>query len=498
MDPDTTPVTDEGSGIALEEHLTIVRIGGELRARLLATLQEAGWRLVQSGDLPSPDPAFLIVEPLDEIEQQLEVSRQAAAMADVELAEVLQEVSSVSGELERSERLRAELDGLADLVAAELAEARHVDDSTERLARITEGATGLGFDECAPGLLAWTTEIAAGTAEPDPDATALATRRSDIVRELASGAGSVDSSPAVLAAHERRHDLRSLSVELEGMLERGLTAESRQLIESAHAERARAEDAGGRRGEAASRAAMDVEIAALARLGYASFLDYQISTSTRSVGEHAETTLVGVRAEIAKADAELTAASEAAVVARAALEAELTEVDDAIRALAGDRSITGILARPAALGGLAEQVGKATEITLADGGACRQRLTELQPTVDTRTQEAARAEGAVESLEIARREVALAWEVATAAVAQAEAQLTELVNELVAAGPLAIDADVAWLPADRVSALFESAASAGPMVWCTDRTDVSTERAMGEPARWWQFRRRSRHGALTS
>jgi hypothetical protein len=498
MDPDVSPLGDEAAGISLEEHLTIVRIGGELRTRLLATLEGAGWQLVGSDDLPSPDPAFLILDPLDDLDQQLPVSRQAAALADDGLAEVLAEASAVSAELDHSERLRAELDGLADLVALELVNARHMDDSTERLARIAEGATGLGFDQCAPDILSWVAEIAARTATPDPTATELIARRGQITGELTNGAGSTERAPDILAAHERRHDLRSLSVELEGMLERGLTAESRQMIESAHTERGRTEDAGGRKGGAASREALDAEVAALARFGYASFLDYQISTSTRAVGDHAETTLRRVRAEIDQADADLVAAGQAARATQAELQAELATVDEAIAALAGNRAIEGILARPPVFEQMRDQLAQASDSVRATGTTCSDRLTELQPTVDARTQEAARAEGEVEGLEIARRELALAWEVAAAAVADAETALNELIVSLVADGPVAIDADVAWLPADRIAAILEAAAASGPVVWCTDRTDLSSSRALAEPARWWQFRRRSRHGALTA
>lgn len=498
MDPDASPVTDEGSGILLEEALTIVRVGGDLRGQLLATLEGAGWRLVRSDDLPSPDPAFLILEPPEDLDLQLPVARQAAALADGALAEVLDEMAQLRADLERSERLRAELDGLADLVAIELAEARHTDDSTERLSRITEGATGLGFDRCAPALASWSDEIAAGTAGPEPEAIALIDRRLAITHELAEGAGSVDRAPAVLAAHARRHQLRSLSVELEGMVERGLTSESRQLIESAHTERVRTEDGGGRRAVNAARDALDAEVAALARFGYASFLDYQISTSTRAVGEHAEATLVGVRAEIDEADRELSAAGAAAATAQAALLTELAEVDAAIRCLAGDRSIEGILARPSVLNDLRDEVNEARQAALACGSESTARLAELQPAVDSRTQEAARAEGEVEGLESARRELALAWEVAEAAVSQAESQLSALLAELILDGPLAIDADIAWLPAGRINAILEATAALGPVVWCTDRADLAAGRALAEPARWWQFRRRARHGALTA
>jgi hypothetical protein len=498
MDPDANPVTDDVAGIALEERLTVVRIGGDLRAQLLATLEGAGWQLVRNDDLPSPDPGFLLLDPIEPLELQLSTSRQAADLADSSLAEVLEEVSAVSAELDRSERLRAELDGLADLVAVELREARHVEDSPERIARIAEGATGLGFDALAPALSAWLTEIASGTAAPDPLATALAARRTRIAWELTEGSGSTERAPAVLDAHARRHDLRSLSVELEGMVERGLTVESRQLIESAHGERLRTEDAGGRRAGVASRDATAVEEAALARFGYASFLDYQISTSTRSVGEHAEMTLVGVRGEIEQAERDLTAAGIAAAETRTALQLELVEIEAAIAALAGDRSIEGIVARPAVFDELAEQIHTAGELAQAGGAANQARLAELQPIVDSRTQEAARAEGEVEGLVAELQDLRLDWDVAESAIAGAESELRTTLTGLVTQGPLAVDADMAWLAGDRLLAIFEEAAAGGPVVWCTDRSDVASGRALESPARWWQLRRRARHGALTS
>jgi len=498
MDLDANPVADDVAGIALDERLTIVRIGGDLRARLLATLEGAGWRIVRGDDLPSPDPGFLILQPLEPLDHQLSTSRQAAELADGSLAQVLDEVSVLSAELDHFERLRAELDGLADLVAVERREARHVEDSTERISRIAEGATGLGFDRLAPALSSWLTEIASGTATPDPDARALLDRRTAISWELRQGTGSTERAPAVLEAHARRHDLRSLSVELEGMVERGLTVESRQLIESAHGERLRTEDAGGRRAGVASRDAVDAEEAALARFGYASFLDYQISTSTRSVGEHAEVTLVKVRAEIEQAERDLIEAGIEAEATGAALQAELVEVEAAIEALAGGRSIEGIVARPSVFEELAEQIQRAGEAALAGGAGDQARLAELQPIVDGRTQEAARAEGEVEGLAAELQDLALAWDVAVAALAAAESDLRTTLTELAAQGPLVVDADVAWLVGDRLIAIFETAAAGGPVVWCTDRGDVAAGRALEAPARWWQLRRRARHGALTS
>jgi hypothetical protein len=96
-----------------------------------------------------------------------------------------------------------------------------------------------------------------------------------------------------------------------------------------------------------------------------------------------------------------------------------------------------------------------------------------------------------------RQELVLAWDVAAAAIAQAQSQLKDVLQAALAEGPIAVNADVAWLDGPAVVELFETAASAGPIVWCTDRPDVRTSRTLDTPARWWQFRRRARHGALT-
>src|ERR1700761_7994202 len=133
MDPDLPLATNDVPGITVDEHLTIVRIGGDLRDRLLATLEGAGWEFVSDDDLPSPDPGLLDLAPLEQHEREIALSTQAAAAADADLAEALDTMTRVSAYLERPERLRAELEAVADRVGAEFDEPRHTSDSHERL-----------------------------------------------------------------------------------------------------------------------------------------------------------------------------------------------------------------------------------------------------------------------------------------------------------------------------------------------------------------------------
>ena len=98
----------------------------------------------------------------------------------------------------------------------------------------------------------------------------------------------------------------------------------------------------------------------------------------------------------------------------------------AIESLAGDRPLEGILARPAALGQLGVQVGEVAHAELERADGHRNRIGELQPVADGRTQAAAAAaEGAVETLEAAHRSLAHDHEVADAAVELAATQLAE-------------------------------------------------------------------------
>jgi hypothetical protein len=189
---------------------------------------------------------------------------------------------------------------------------------------------GLMDEELAGAIDSWLVAVGAGRAPSDPVVAELRDEISGLEQRWNDQASvGVEEDPDVTIARACHDELAHRLAALEELSASGVLVEqARREIDEAHSQRA------GARGRALEEAvAREGEVTA--RYGFASYLDYTIALSTRSVGDAVSATLEQVRAETVAAGEVLVAARERAAAIRHQLTEERAALRERFRELAG-------------------------------------------------------------------------------------------------------------------------------------------------------------------
>lgn len=292
----------------------------------------------------------------EHLESEVDALERRAAASDAAIAAVSEELSAgnqlleeLTGRLEaalrRPEELRAELEEARSdsrLAEADLSNAQQLvpslletlDVSGHEVTALRFGqepvalieaieraeASRLVGSEEASVLLAWLGEVAAGTAEPSKQISAMLTeiRHLEELWEAMTARG-VEDEPSVVEARLRHEEASARARSLDQLAGSGLLADrARSEIDAAHDSSDPAE-----------------EQRVLALYGFDSYLEYKIALSTRSVGDAIEATIERSRADLVRATDALELARESAAAERDDLNCRRDDLRERIRTTTG-------------------------------------------------------------------------------------------------------------------------------------------------------------------
>lgn len=194
------------------------------------------------------------------------------------------------------------------------------------------GALGAMSAEQQSALITWLNGVADSSAPVRADALDLITQVEGLDREWQRlSQRGIEGSPDVLRLASEHADLVTNQRVLAGLAESGLLGETaKSQIDSAHIAVLQAP-------KSEHSAAVAAEVAALARYGFDSYLEYTIATSTRSLGQAVQAKLDELDARISQLDAELSSARSLAALQIEQLAAEREPAQEQVTALLGYR-----------------------------------------------------------------------------------------------------------------------------------------------------------------
>lgn len=453
--PLATPHLDRARRSARQAVDAATRRDEEARAALARSEQELADARTRLDDAGSTRKAKLAE--LDHADAQLRSASgqlDAARTGEQDAADEAEAAQRILAPLERAERAMAALldagaprnpDGVPAVRAGLAGAARVVDD--------LDPAPDTG------ALLTWSEQLCAGTAPVRDDAAATLVQLGALDAEWqACGEGDLDRDPVVAEAQAHCHACEEAVAAVHaGGLGTAAGHQARTAIELAHQRRTQLEAAGRRADHDELAQAVRDEEAALAHVGFDSWLDFRLTMSGAGVGA-----LVERRREVAAGELEAAqSALREARARRAAHHDALRQRRDELYRRAADQlgvdtsrplapQLRAVLALPEPVRQLADEVARRTDVARAERHAAEERhgsaqrsLSAATTDLDLASQEVDRRREALEraesdlgaaharvvDAEALRDDRRAGVEAAATALAEATAELEQLTGE---------------------------------------------------------------------